>query len=381
MQDTSTSPAPRWTLRDLPLAARLCLSAFLIAVGLGYLSALVNLHFQEAKPSEILPGEEDVVGIYSGTLKVSQFERLLVAHPSLPFNGQGSMRSAMTLGKRVTGEKRTLKEKATEMEKATGMKFSLDDRAQAKKIREAVQNDIDGERLSLIAWVKAGADKKAYEDNAYVRSPKLAALPITEKYLNDDPQVLPEDKVKPVMIQSIIKDRCARCHSPEIGGPGAQFPLDTFEQITNYTSVEKSTGKSLPKLAMTTHIHLLSFAVLYALTGLALALSSCPGWIRVPMAPMALIASVVDVAFWWLARLEEPYGPMFARLIPVTGAVLAVSLLLQIVLSLFSMYGKVGKVFLLLLFVGAGAGGYVVKERYIDPHILHEKKMMTAVEE
>ena len=75
---------------------------------------------------------------------------------------------------------------------------------------------------------------------------------------------------------------------------------------------------------------------------------------------MALIASVVDVAFWWLARLEEPYGPMFARLIPVTGMVLAVSLLLQIVLSLFSLFGNMGKVFMVLLPVGAAAMGVLV---------------------
>ena len=72
MQDTSTPPAPRWTLRRLPLAARLTLAAYLIAVGLGYLSALVNLHFQEARPDEILPSEEDVVTIYHGTSQVSQ---------------------------------------------------------------------------------------------------------------------------------------------------------------------------------------------------------------------------------------------------------------------------------------------------------------------
>ncbi len=375
MQDTSTPTPPRWTLRNLPLAARLTLAAYLIAVGLGYLSALVNLHFQEARPDEILPSDEDVVTIYHGTSQVSQLERLLVAHPSLPFNGQGSMRSAMTLGKRVSGANKLLKEKAK------ALNLSLDDPAQAKKVREAVQNELDGERLSLIAWVKSGSDKKAYENDAYPRSPKLAALPITEKYLNEDPQFLLEDKVKPVMIKSIIQDRCARCHSPEVGGPGAQFPLDNFDQITSYTSIEKSTGKSLPKLAMTTHIHLLSFAVLYALTGLVLALSSCPAWIRVPIAPLALIASVVDVACWWLARLEDPYGTMFASMIPMTGAVLAVSLLLQIVLSLFSMFGNLGKVLLVLLFIAAGAGGYVAKERYIDPHILHEKEMRKAVQE
>ena len=365
MQDTSNSLPPRWTLRNLPLAARLTLAAYLIAVGLGYLSALVNLHFQEAKPAEILPSEEDVVSIYSGKSQVSQWERLLVAHPSLPFNGQGSMRRVMT-GTKAAGFKRDVKEKAKALD------LNLDNREQAKKAEVAVQNDIDGERLSLIAWVKAGPVKKAYEDDAYARGPNLEKHAVTARYLNED---------NSVRIKSIIHDRCARCHSTEVGGPGALFPLEEFDQITVYTSVEKSTGKSLAKLAMTTHIHLLSFAMLYALTGLILALSSCPAWIRIPIAPMALIASVVDVAFWWLARLEEPYGPMFARLIPVAGAILAVSLLLQIILSLFSMFGKFGKVLLVLVFLAAGAGGYVVKEQFIDPHILHEKQMMEAVEE
>ena len=61
--------------------------------------------------------------------------------------------------------------------------------------------------------------------------------------------------------------------------------------------------------------------------------------------------------------------------------VLAVSLLLQIVLSLFSMFGNVGKVLLVLLFITAGGGGYVAKELYIDPHIDHEKEMRKAVQE
>ena len=43
----------RLTLRALPLAARLVLAVFLIAVGLGYGSALVQLHFQHASPGQL----------------------------------------------------------------------------------------------------------------------------------------------------------------------------------------------------------------------------------------------------------------------------------------------------------------------------------------
>ena len=50
---------PDITLRNLPLAARIVLSAFLISVGIGYTSALVQLHFQHAKPGELMPTKED----------------------------------------------------------------------------------------------------------------------------------------------------------------------------------------------------------------------------------------------------------------------------------------------------------------------------------
>ena len=335
---------------------------------MGYLSALVNLHFAEATPAEILPTEADVVSVYSGKSKVSQWERLLVAHPSLPFNGQGSMRAVFTGGSKAAGWIGTYKKKAK------AMNLDLADPKQEKQAKAAAQADLDGERLALIAWVKGGADRQAYEDDAFARGPKLAAQPINPKLINVDAE-------HTVKIKSIIEARCVNCHSEDTSGPASKYPLTSFEDISHYTDAEKNTGKSLPKLAVSTHTHLLSFSMLYGLTGLILALSSCPAWVRVPVAPLALVASVVDVAFWWLARMEEPYGPLFAKLIPVTGAVLAVALLLQIVMSLFSMFGGMGKVLLLLLFVGAGAGGYVVKERFVDPHILHEKEMMKAVEE
>src|SRR5690349_12703662 len=93
---TGTAASHAIHLRKLPLAARLTLAAFLISVGVGYLSALINLHFQSASPGKPMPDAKDVVSIYHGKTQVSQFERLLEAHPSLPRNGSGSMRRYMT---------------------------------------------------------------------------------------------------------------------------------------------------------------------------------------------------------------------------------------------------------------------------------------------
>src|SRR5439155_828285 len=72
---------PRLTLRDLPLAARLTLAAFLLAVGLGYGSAMVQVHFQDAKPGQVLPGGDDLVRKFNGeqdpAKRMSTLERLV----------------------------------------------------------------------------------------------------------------------------------------------------------------------------------------------------------------------------------------------------------------------------------------------------------------
>src|SRR6516162_560596 len=60
-------PTPaRLRLRDLPLSARLVLSAFLISVGCGYFAALVQLHFQHASPGNAMPTRDDVVRVFYG---------------------------------------------------------------------------------------------------------------------------------------------------------------------------------------------------------------------------------------------------------------------------------------------------------------------------
>jgi hypothetical protein len=354
MSDTSL-PAPRWTLRDLPLAARLTLAAFLISAGLGYFSALVNLHFQEARPGKLLPDDDDVLRSYRGKSKFSQLERLLLAHPSLPFNGQGSMRAAFTT--KASGTKADIRKKAKEL------KAKQDD----PKVEQIVARERDGERLALIVWVHEGAKKGEYEADRFRLTGKLADLPITPRFVEE------ENGQRFAKVKSILDTRCVRCHSESVGGPGAQYSLENYEDVQSYCEPEKSAGKSLAKLAMTTHVHLLGFSLLYGLTGLILALTNLPGWIRLPLAPLALVAQVVDIAFWWLARMDEPHGPMFALGIPITGAIVAGALGLQILLSLWGLFRWSGRFILVLLFAATVAGGVVVKQKVIDPYLAEER--------
>jgi hypothetical protein len=85
------------------------------------------------------------------------------------------------------------------------------------------------------------------------------------------------------------------------------------------------------------------------------------------------VAQVVDIGCWWLARTGEPYGPLFATAIPITGGVVAAGLGLQIVMSLYDLFGRAGKVVVLVGLVAFLVGGVGFKMKVIDPYLSQEK--------
>ena len=93
--DTTSPEKPRFVLRDLPLAARLTLALFLISTGLGYVSALVQLHFQHAQAGSALPTREDAVRIFHGQAgpqeSKSKIQQLLEADDRGAFSGSSQM--------------------------------------------------------------------------------------------------------------------------------------------------------------------------------------------------------------------------------------------------------------------------------------------------
>jgi hypothetical protein len=356
------SPSPaRLVLRDLPLAVRLTLSAFLISVGIGYLAALVQLHLQHAPPGSLLPSGKDAVAIFHGSDKKpqSKIEALLAPHVltaesegAKKWGGQGQMSAAFTV-------------------KSKGWIRATDKRPEVDLRRER-----DGERLAVLAWIHAGADKKAYEEDRFALPADLGAQPITKDYLE-------EEGGRAVRIASILKDRCVSCHMP--GGrndEAANFPMDTYEKLKPYVTAKEGTGAmSLPKLAQSTHVHLLGFAMLYGLTGLIFAFTGYPSLARCLLAPLPLVVQMVDIGCWWLARLEAPFGPYFAMFIPVTGGIVAVGLLLHVVLGLFDLYGKVGKLVLVLLLGGVIAGGVALDVKGKISNYLDSEKAPAAASE
>jgi hypothetical protein len=369
MNGTIPPLAPHtFTLRELPLAARLTLALFLLSVGIGYVSALVQLHFQHASPGDVLPSRGDAVRVFHGDVgekPKSKIEQLLPEDfQGKKLNGEGQMTAAFY--NRADDYRSAISEKASALAKKKGLKKP--DQAIKDEAKVEVDKERDGERLAMIAWIRAGAKETEYKDDNFPLPDEVAKKPITRKYLVDDGDKI---AVPPALkIQTLFQERCATCHQD--GGEAQNFPLTTFADIKKHTTVKTSNGMSLEKLAQTTHVHLLGFSMLYGLTGLILAFSSYPRWMRLLLCPLPLLVQVVDISFWWLARLPAPQGPLFAQAIVVSGAIVAVGLLLHIVLSLFNLFRLKGWLILLVLFAITGYVGHVAKTRVIDPFLAAE---------
>src|SRR5262249_12127617 len=151
-------------LRDLGLAPRLVIAAFLISVGLGYFSALVQLHFQYATSGNLLPGAEETLSAYHGRPGMSMLERLLRADESQPFNGTGSMRQAFFSKSARWGIDTNPKKKTHE---------------QIAKLR----SERDGEVAALLDWINTGLNKEDYENDSHVLPADPAAHPVTDRFL------------------------------------------------------------------------------------------------------------------------------------------------------------------------------------------------------
>jgi hypothetical protein len=367
MSDTPSSP--RWTLYDLPMAAKLTVATFLISVGIGYFSALVQLHFQHAKPGSAFPGPEDAENVYTvdrGAPPVSTIERLITADESKPFNGTGQMRSAFF--RNSDGWKDELRARA--MAK-TGKKKPKDlTQAELDEAEKSLRREREAEIEAVLAWISAGFPESAHKANKFTLPADKADIPIKEFVKRDADGTHIE-------IKELLAARCTRCHME--GAEAEKFPLEHHVHFKKYLVVKSDGGgMSFNKLAQTTHVHLLGFSMLYGLTGLILALTPLPGWIRLPLAPLPLLAQVVDISFWWLARMDQPHGPMFARWIVITGMIVAGSLGLQIILTLFSLFGRVGQLIVVLLIGGFAFGGFKLYEKVINPFLEREAAAVKA---
>ncbi len=383
-----TPPLPdpaRINLRDLALPVRLVLAVFLISVGIGYVSALVQLHFKEAKPGQPLPDAEDALRTYHGTAGMGQFERLITEPENRPWGAGGTMRPAFT--SRSSGWSSRVRQTKTA--------FGLD-KAQAENLLRSMRQL---EVQAIVDWIHAGAKKETYAVEQILNKDLARALPLVEwkkmiearpkpaegEELPEPPTLMFEEDENGnwrYNVDTIIQERCVRCHKPS--GSVSQIDLSTYEGVKDYippVDDPSARGMSLGKLAQTTHVHLLGFSVLYGLTGLLFAFTSYPLFLRVLIAPLPLLAQVVDISFWWLSRMDAPHGELFAHLIPITGMIVAGSLLVQILFGLFALFGWFGRFVLVLLIAGVLASAHFFVKPIVEDHLQMERESVMKIVE
>jgi hypothetical protein len=202
----------------------------------------------------------------------------------------------------------------------------------------------------------------------------LRGQPLTEKFVDRD-----ASGKEAVKIKTLIERRCVRCHKETDRSAAGDAPLTDFWRIKAFAGDKQSRvgAISVHKLAQSTHVHLLGFSMLFFLTGLLFAMTNWPAIVRFLIAPTALLAQMVDISFWWLARVDDPWGSWFAQGIIVTGGIVGVCLGLQIVLTLFSLFGRFGKCVLFVLIVLTGLAAWQA-EPWVKGYLANEVKSAKA---
>jgi mono/diheme cytochrome c family protein len=390
---TTPTPAPtRYTLRDLPLPARLVLTTFLISVGLGYLWAMAQIHFKHASGGNPMPTAADLVARFSGVpwpleskpadesekkdkvtdatatgggvvvpavkIKTLVNARCAVCHQpggekdEFPLNSyegiekylqkttehpKGQFHAVVTGTRKSWNKKNMVK---AFFEKSEGWEDLTPEQRKAEEPKREVEHRL------MVAWAEAGAPRVAYESDKF-------QLPADIKI--DD---LPEN---------------LRTTAPGVTTPPA---ANGEKKAVDKWAEAKRRRLSVDALTQSTHAHLLTFSLLWAATGLIFAFTRYSYFVRCVLAPVVLVAQVADVGCWWLARLEPPAGPYFALAIMGTGAVVGLGLVGQILLSLWDMYRARGRAVLVLLFlVAAGLFG-VAYVKVIEPQLQAERALV-----
>jgi hypothetical protein len=346
-------------LRHLPTAARMVVATYLISVGIGYFSALVQLHFQHASAGQFLPGPDEVKSAYGSRPNMGQLERLVLADETRPFNGSGQMREAFF--RRASGWRREIRE------------LAKDKKVSEEEAEKMIRKQRVAEPDALVAWIRSGAAKDTYKESTEAKSYKFLLPDEVAAHLTDD---APSDFFKKnedgkwtANIAEIIDTRCVHCHKTGARGAVGAIQLDEWEKVMDYIAPEGGSGMSLDKLAQSTHVHLLGFAMLYGLTGFIFAFTSYPAAIRAVIAPLPLVMQVLEISCWWLARADAT----FALGIMAFGGLVALGLGAQIVLSLFDLFDKKGKVMIALLLIAGAASVGVLYTQVIAPHLEQQK--------
>ena len=273
-------------LARLSLPAKLLVTLFLLLVGVGYLVTTANLYLQH-QDADLEPGlsPDDLKRTFHGLEKEVSPE------------AQVSVRSRM-----------------------------LDQIQPGGKMRKFLERGGEPAIRSLESWLKEGVKEQDFGKPGLVQS--------------GDPSA-----------RDVIAAHCVECHRAD-GGETQDLPYAAsreaepeYDLVAKVAAPEFETVESGPQritlaptgvkqLALVTHIHILSIPVFAFIVGALFLMTGFSQSIKLILVPLPLLATVLDISSWWLARFFEP----FIYIIAASGAIFGMALALQILGVFASMW-------------------------------------------
>jgi hypothetical protein len=276
-------------LASLSPPAKLLITLLLLIIGPGYLFGTANIYFKHQNADGV-PGltVDDLRAAFHGMTKTFQPEDKVIVH-------------------------------------STMLKLVLP----GGKMRENLDKGGEPAIRGLITWLENAAKEDEFT------KPGLAQP--------GDPSA-----------REIIKTLCIKCHNSD-GGDAADVPYAatatsepkyTLVMATAKPEITRQTSgvqtlvikpASTSTLVHVTHVHILTMPMFTFVVGVLFLMTGIPQNVKLLIGPLPMLAVLLDISGWWIARFVEP----FIFVIAAAGGLFGVTYALQILCVLGSMwFGK-----------------------------------------
>ena len=198
--------------------------------------------------------------------------------------------------------------------------------------KAALMAEREGERLAVLAWIRSGLSRQAYEADHFSLDDRFAGQPLTAAFLATENSPEPNTH-RSVRIRSIVADRCATCHSENGRNEHARWiPLETFEDVESKCRPE-ATGVAPSAWLKAALVALLPLELL---AGPLFLVSSAPPKSRLILTGLTCLALIVTFGCWLLGR----QGTSAVYWMLGAAVVAAIGVLIQMIGSLADLLAK-----------------------------------------
>lgn len=131
-------------------------------------------------------------------------------------------------------------------------------------------------------------------------------------------------------VAPILNKNCIMCHSPDSGMNLP--PLTNYEEVMKVT--QSDTGASIQSLVRVSHIHLFGIAFILFFVGRIFILCEMKPVVKRVMVLIPFFAILLDILSWYVTKIV----PGFAIVVVLSGALMGLSLVGQILVALYQMW-------------------------------------------